>query len=134
MLKICAPDNRYDDVEKYENVKNIKEFQYLKVEGGLRTKGYYKNSLINKPLVTIITVVYNGEKHLENTIHSVINQSYNNLEYIIVDGESSDRTIDIIRRYETSIDYWVSEKDDGIYDAMNKGIKLSKGLYVGLFT
>lgn len=88
--------------------------------------------MLKKPLVSIVTVVYNGQKHLEETILSVINQTYDNVEYIIIDGGSSDGTLDIIRKYEHAIDYWVSEKDKGIYDAMNKGIRLSNGEIIGL--
>ncbi len=77
------------------------------------------------PLVTVITVVLNGEKYLEETILSVINQTYPNVEYIIIDGGSTDGTLDIIRKYEDKIDYWISEKDKGIYNAMNKGIYLT---------
>lgn len=86
----------------------------------------------NKPLVSIITVVYNGEKFLEETIKSVINQTYTNIEYIIIDGESNDGTINIIKKYEDSISHWISEKDDGIYDAMNKGIDACSGDIIGL--
>ena len=84
------------------------------------------------PLVSIITVVYNGEKYLEQTIKSVIGQTYDNIEYIIVDGGSSDGTLDIINRYKDSIAISISEKDDGLYDAMNKGIKLAKGELIGM--
>lgn len=80
--------------------------------------------------VSIITVVYNGEKHIEQTINSVLNQSYNNIEYIIVDGGSTDGTLAIIKQYEDKISYWISESDTGIYNAMNKGIKLCTGDYV----
>ena len=72
------------------------------------------------PLITVITVVFNGVETLEETIKSIINQIYPNVEYIIIDGGSTDGTIDIIKKYEDSIDYWVSEPDKGIYDAMNK--------------
>jgi hypothetical protein len=83
--------------------------------------------LTSFPLITVITVVFNGAKYLENTIKSIINQTYPNIEYIIIDGGSTDGTLDVIKKYEDYIDYWVSEPDKGIYDAMNKGIILSNG-------
>lgn len=92
--------------------------------------GYFKVSLPDKPLVTILTVVFNGESVLEETIQSIIHQSYDNVEYIIIDGGSTDGSLDIIRKYQHAIDYWVSEKDNGIYDAMNKGIDLATGKWV----
>lgn len=84
------------------------------------------------PLVTIITVVYNGESTLESTIQSVLGQTYDNIEYIVVDGGSSDGSVDIIRRYDNKIDRWISEPDQGIYDAMNKGISMASGDYIGM--
>ena len=85
-----------------------------------------------KPLISIITVVYNGEEFLEKTILSVINQTYDNVEYIIIDGGSTDGTVDIIKKYEDRIDYWVSEEDRGVYEAMNKGLKVAKGDYIAI--
>jgi glycosyltransferase involved in cell wall biosynthesis len=82
------------------------------------------------PLITVITVVLNGEKTLEETIKSVINQTYPNVEYIIIDGGSTDGTLDIIKKYEDYIDYWVSEPDKGIYDAMNKGVVVASGQWI----
>ncbi|WP_071467522.1 glycosyltransferase family 2 protein [Polynucleobacter asymbioticus] len=79
------------------------------------------------PLVSIITVVYNNENYIEKTILSVINQDYNNFEYIVVDGNSTDKTLKILNLYSNSIDSMISENDNGIYDAMNKGIALAKG-------
>lgn len=99
-------------------------------EGGLRTQGYFKRSYSDKPLISIITVVYNGEQYLEQAIQSVVNQTYDNVEYIIIDGGSTDATLDIIKKYDGVIDYWISELDNGVYDAMNKGIKLFQGDYV----
>lgn len=126
-----------------------------KGEGGLRTKGYFKHSYktnngilcihncVDKitqpisarlgssnavlPLITIITVVFNGAKFLEETIQSIINQVYKNVEFIIIDGGSTDGTLEIIKKYDYAIDYWVSEVDNGIYDAMNKGISVARG-------
>lgn len=96
-------------------------------EGGKRTKGIIKK----KPLFSVITVVYNGEKFLEKTITSVINQSCKDFEYIVIDGGSTDKSLEIIKKYEKKIDYWVSEKDKGIYDAFNKGMIVSKGEFIG---
>ena len=82
------------------------------------------------PFVSIITVVYNGKKHLEKTILSIIEQTGQNIEYIIIDGGSKDGTVDIIKKHQNKISKWISEPDKGIYDAMNKGLKLASGEYV----
>lgn len=112
----------HQDATKQEN-----EVYRLKLEGGLRYKGFLKKSGPGRPLVSIITVIYNGGKHLDQAIRSILGQSYKPLEYIVVDGGSTDGTIDIIKNYEDRIDYWVSEPDRGISDAMNKGIRLATG-------
>ena len=90
------------------------------------------NRYKNQPLVSIITVVLNGERHIEDTIKSVLSQTYNNIEYIVVDGKSSDGTIDIVNKYSSSISHIISEKDDGLYYAMNKGIKIASGEIIGI--
>lgn len=84
----------------------------------------------NSDRVTIVTVTYNAEDLLEETILSVINQTYKNIEYIIIDGASTDKTIDIIKKYEDKINYWVSEPDEGIYYAMNKAIEQANGTWI----
>ena len=83
------------------------------------------------PKVSIITVCLNSEKFLEQTIQSVLKQTYQNIEYIIIDGGSWDNTQEIITRYEENIDYWVSEPDKGISDAFNKGLLSSTGEIIG---
>jgi glycosyltransferase involved in cell wall biosynthesis len=82
------------------------------------------------PLISIITVTYNAEKYLEKTIQSVIRQQYPNVEYLIIDGQSTDSTVPIIQKYGEKITHWLSEPDRGIYDAMNKGLRLAKGKFV----
>ena len=84
----------------------------------------------NQPIISIITVVYNSASLLEATIRSVVEQSYPNIEYIIVDGASSDGSLAIIQAYESQISRWVSEPDKGLYDAMNKGLDLATGDFV----
>lgn len=82
---------------------------------------------MNFPKISIITPSFNQGNYLEDTILSVINQNYPNLEYIIIDGGSSDNSVEIIKKYEGEIDYWISEKDDGQSDAINKGLKRATG-------
>ncbi len=80
--------------------------------------------------ISIITITLNAERYIEQTITSVVNQTYSNREYIIVDGGSTDGTLGIIKKYESEIDNWISEPDNGIADAMNKGIDLATGDYI----
>ncbi len=83
-----------------------------------------------QPKFSIITVTYNAGNVLERTIQSIINQTYKHVEYIIIDGKSTDRTLDIINQYKNDIHQFVCEADQGLYDAMNKGIRLAKGDYL----
>jgi glycosyltransferase involved in cell wall biosynthesis len=123
------PEIVYSSQNKFKNVLFLPENKERQDEGGLRTKNYFKKSFKDKPLISIITVVYNHDKYLERTIKSVLNQSYDNIEFIIIDGGSTDNTLNTIRKYKDMLDYFVSEKDIGIYDAMNKAIKLIQGIY-----
>ncbi len=82
--------------------------------------------------ISVITVTKNSEKYLEENINSLSNQTYKNFEHIIIDGNSTDRTVEIIKKYKDQIDYWVSEPDEGLYDAMNKGIKVCTGDIIGI--
>lgn len=90
---------------------------------------------MNAPLISIITVCRNSEKTFKKTIESVLNQTYGNIEYIIIDGDSTDSTKEIIKNYEGKFNgrlKWISEKDNGIFDAMNKGIALATGEIIGI--
>jgi glycosyltransferase involved in cell wall biosynthesis len=82
------------------------------------------------PKLSVITIVYNNVRDIERTILSVLNQTYNNIEYIVIDGLSTDGTLQAITQYQDSVSKFISEKDNGIYDAMNKGLALASGDYV----
>jgi glycosyltransferase involved in cell wall biosynthesis len=99
------------------------------VEGGCRiTKG--KNRFDTTPFFSVITICYNNVVELKKVVDSVVNQKFQNFEYIIIDGASSDGSLDYLKSRNDEIDYFISEKDDGIYDAINKGLQYSSGEYV----
>jgi glycosyltransferase involved in cell wall biosynthesis len=83
--------------------------------------------MISTPKISIITPCYNAAQYIEQTILSIINQDYDNIEYIIIDGGSTDGTVDIIKKYEDKVTYWISEPDNGQSDAINKGIAIATG-------
>jgi len=114
-----------------QDFKSISIAENVLEEGGLRTKNIFKNNKNDAPLISIITVVLNGEKYLEESILSLHGQKYKNYEHIIIDGGSTDKTLEIIKKYENKIDYWCQKKDKGIYDAFNLGMKLCRGDYLG---
>jgi glycosyltransferase involved in cell wall biosynthesis len=99
------------------------------VHGGKRL--VEQTALIKKkPLISIITVVYNGVEHLNATIQSVLKQMRSDIEYIVVDGSSTDGTLGLLMSLDNQLDYWISEPDDGIYDAMNKALDLARGQFI----
>lgn len=89
-----------------------------------------KSLPVLNPQVTVITAVYNAEKYLDDCIQSILNQNYKGFEYIIIDGGSTDGTVDIIKKYQDQLGYWVSEPDQGVYDAWNKGLSMAKGKWI----
>ncbi|VAX10883.1 Glycosyl transferase, family 2 [hydrothermal vent metagenome] len=99
-------------------------------EGGRRVTEQQPLIKNSNPLVTIVTVVFNGAQYIEQTINSILSQTYKYIEYILIDGGSTDGTINIIKKYDKDLEYWVSEPDAGIADAMNKGIALSSGDFI----
>jgi glycosyltransferase involved in cell wall biosynthesis len=99
--------------------------------GGARLKKKYKHSSDESPLITVITTVLNGEKHLEESIQSLHNQKYHNIEHIILDAGSKDNSLNIIKKHNDKVDYWCQKKDRGIYDGFNLGMKLARGDYIG---
>lgn len=84
----------------------------------------------SNPKISIITVVFNSKNYIEDTIKNILSQTYKNIEYIIIDGKSTDGTVEIIKSYQHEISLWISEPDKGLYDAMNKGIRLATGDYI----
>jgi len=96
-------------------------------QGGARLRDRIKAAAPGRPLISVITVVKNGAATLERTLHSVLAQTYAPLEYIVCDGGSSDGTFDLLRRYDERIDYWCSQTDAGVYDAMNRAVRLARG-------
>jgi glycosyltransferase involved in cell wall biosynthesis len=99
--------------------------------GGSRTKGINKESSEGFPLISIVMVTFNCDHYLRQAMESVLNQSYSNVELIVVDGGSTDGTLEIIQSFGDTVAYWQSEPDKGIYDAMNKGIHLATGDWIG---
>jgi glycosyltransferase involved in cell wall biosynthesis len=85
---------------------------------------------MNKPLISLVTVCYNAENLLADTLQSAINRTYKNIELVIVDGNSKDNTLQVAKRFQSHIGTLISEPDKGIYDAMNKGIKAAKGDWI----
>jgi glycosyltransferase involved in cell wall biosynthesis len=98
--------------------------------GGKRLKGDAAEGNADQPLVTVITAVYNGQPYVAGCLESVLHQDYPNIEHIVLDGGSSDGTVDVLRKYEDRLALWKSEPDHGIYDAWNKGLAEARGEWI----
>ncbi len=117
------------NIEKQFNLIEKCDSQFQ--QGGLRISGIFKQNKASEPLISIITTVKNGEKYLEEAILSLKDQNYKNFEHIVIDANSSDKTLEIIKKYNDQIDYWVTCEDRGIWDGFNLGMKLVRGKYLG---
>lgn len=114
-------NNTFKDIEK--ELTNITEFND-------RQNIIFKQESSFYPLISIIIPSYNQGRYLERTLLSLLKQTYKNIEIILIDGGSKDETLEIIKKYEKFLSYWVSEKDNGQANAINKGLKIAKGTYV----
>ncbi|MBK8480836.1 MAG: glycosyltransferase [Proteobacteria bacterium] len=101
-----------------------------RLSGGRRCADLLREDRPDRPLISVVTPVFNGVRYLAEALASVRAQTYDNVEQIVVDGGSTDGTIELLRAHEESIDYWISERDQGMYDAYNKGIALARGRYI----
>lgn len=119
-------------MNNFNNIFTLNGLENIIEDGGLRTRKDHKIKSDFKPFFTIITVVKNSSKSIEKTIKSVLSQKIDNYEYIVIDGNSADGTLEKIKEYKNSLNYWCSINDEGIYDAMNYGLKLAKGNIIGI--
>lgn len=103
---------------------------FFMLKGGKWTRSEFRFDTKAFPLVSVVTVTFNAQKHLEQSLDSILNQTYPNVELIVIDGGSIDGTIEILKQRDQKIDFWQSEPDAGIYDAMNKGISLARGRWI----
>ncbi len=104
--------------------------QLTSLFGGKRLKGILSDNSVERPLVTVITSVYNGKSCIAGCLESVLHQDYQNIEHIVIDGGSTDGTVDILRQYDDRIALWRSEADDGIYYAWNKALAEARGEWI----
>lgn len=102
----------------------------LRKQGGKRCLGQQQQWQDSLPVITFVVAIYNAAETLETTLLSILGQTYPNKELLIIDGGSTDGSLAIIQRYDSRIDYWISEPDNGIGDAFNKGVRLAQGMYI----
>ena len=120
------------DIHSFQNKKFNKNLIIKKFNSQSGGKRFKKTKIDKKfPLISIITIVYNNSLHIQKTLNSIFNQKYKNFELIVIDGGSTDNTLNIIKQNNDKIDFWISEKDKGIYDAFNKGMTHCEGDYIG---
>ncbi len=126
---------KFKDIKKFIQIKNKylhkKKKKKNQIVGGLRLKGIFRKDFNKFPLITIIMPNFKS-KMLASSIKSVLDQKYPNMEFIVVDGNSGNSTIKILKKFNNKIDFWLSENDKGLWDAWNKGFKLSSGKFVGI--
>ena len=126
---------KFKDIKRFNQIKkkyfNKKKKKNNKSVGGLRLRGIFKKNLNKFPLITIIMPNFKS-KTLNKSIKSVLGQKYPNIELIVIDGNSGHSTVKILKKYNSKIDFWLSEDDKGLWDAWNKGFKLSYGKFVGI--
>ena len=126
---------KFKDIKRFNQIKkkylNKKKNKNNKSVGGLRLRGIFKKNLNKFPLITIIMPNFKS-KTLNKSIKSVLGQKYPNIELIVIDGNSGHSTVKILKKYNNKIDFWLSEDDKGLWDAWNKGFKLSYGKFVGI--
>jgi glycosyltransferase involved in cell wall biosynthesis len=106
------------------------QINYASTAGGKRLKGILAENSVELPLVSVITVIFNGRVYVEACLQSVLQQDYPNIEHIVMDGGSSDGTLDVLRQYDDEIAFWKSEPDKGIYDAWNKSLREARGEWI----
>jgi glycosyltransferase involved in cell wall biosynthesis len=106
------------------------EMAHVSLRGGKRLKGLAADNTAERPLVSVVTAVFNGQPHISNCLESVLGQDYPNIEHIVLDGGSTDGTVEVLQSYSDRIALWISEKDKGIYDAWNKGLSEARGEWI----
>lgn len=113
--------------EEFPFLGAVLQTEFESMSGGQRLEGIFADNTPELPLVTVVTAVYNGQPHLKECLESVLAQDYPNIEHIILDGGSSDGTIEVLRQYNDKVAFWISEPDQGVYDAWNKGLRVARG-------
>jgi glycosyltransferase involved in cell wall biosynthesis len=118
------------DVVVASSQKEPKQAKYPQLCGGTRLKGEFAEGSADQPLVTVITAVLNGQPYVQGCLESILRQDYPNIEHILIDGGSSDGTVDVLRQYDDRVALWTSEPNGGLYDAWNKALPEARGEWI----